>query len=106
MFRKDKGAHDSQIAAAHRFQADALEIEAAAKRRLADEVDAGQERGEVAKAGQPSIIPEQNNTPTKLTDIGITAAKIHEARIFRDAELAEPGITKKTVTQLLDEGTS
>jgi hypothetical protein len=37
-------------AAVHRAQADALEIEAKAKRRLADEYDAAQERGEVADA--------------------------------------------------------
>jgi hypothetical protein len=43
-----KLAHDEVVAAAHRAQADALEIEAAAMRRLADEYDAGQERGEVA----------------------------------------------------------
>ncbi len=34
---------------AHRAQADALEIEAMAKRRLADEYDAAQERGEVGQ---------------------------------------------------------
>ena len=43
-----KAAHDELVAAAHRAQADALEIEAAAKRRLADEYDAAQERGEIA----------------------------------------------------------
>ncbi|MEY9532152.1 hypothetical protein [Sinorhizobium fredii] len=37
-----------KIAAAHRAQADALEIESTAKRRLADAYDAAQERGEVA----------------------------------------------------------
>ena len=43
-----KKAHDDLISAAYRVQADALEIEAAAKRRLADEYDAAQSRGEVA----------------------------------------------------------
>jgi hypothetical protein len=43
--------HDTLIAATHRAQADALEIEAKAKRRLADEYDAAQERGEVANSG-------------------------------------------------------
>ncbi len=47
-----KAAHDDLLAAAHRAQADALVIEAAAKRRLADEYDAAQERGEVRKDGQ------------------------------------------------------
>jgi hypothetical protein len=43
------------FAAAHRTQADALEIEAGAKRRLADEYDAAQERGEIANAGNPNF---------------------------------------------------
>lgn len=34
------------LAAAHRAQADVLEIESIAKRRLADEYDAAQDRGE------------------------------------------------------------
>jgi len=37
---------DELIAKVHRAQADALEIEATAKRRLADEYDVAQERGE------------------------------------------------------------
>ena len=45
---KAKKAHDELIQAAHQAQADALLIESAAKRRLADEYDAAQERGEVA----------------------------------------------------------
>ncbi|MGY4286143.1 hypothetical protein ACVWXO_005363 [Bradyrhizobium sp. LM2.7] len=48
---KAKKAHDELIAAAYRAQADALDIEAQAKRRLADEYDAAQARGEVAKQG-------------------------------------------------------
>jgi len=50
-FAKAKNAADSLIAAAHRAQADALTIEAQAKRRLADEYDAAQDRGEVASRG-------------------------------------------------------
>jgi hypothetical protein len=44
------------IAAAHRAQADALEIEAQAKRRLADEYDAAQDRGEVAVRGSTPLM--------------------------------------------------
>lgn len=72
------------MAARNRAQADALEIEAGAKRRLADEYDAAQERGEVAKNGQPSS-SMQEGLPT-VTDIGLTHKDIHEARIIRDAE--------------------
>jgi hypothetical protein len=41
-----------QIAAAFRARADALENEALAKRRLADDYDAAQERGEAASAAE------------------------------------------------------
>lgn len=43
---KAKQAHDEVISAVYRAQADALEIESMAKRRLADEYDAAQARGE------------------------------------------------------------
>ena len=48
---KAKQAHDSVVADAHRTQAHALEIEARAKCRLADEYDAAQERGELDMEG-------------------------------------------------------
>ena len=66
-----KGAHDDLIAAAYRTQADALEIEALAKRRLADEYDAAQERGEVAKhsSGNPQIVPNHAESEAKRPPI-------------------------------------
>lgn len=91
---KAKGAHDELIAAAHRSQADALEIEAAAKRRLADEYDAAQERHEVQRRGGHGT--SKAEVP-KATDVGVTHKDMHEARIIRDAELADPGIVKRTV---------
>ncbi|MGY2933284.1 hypothetical protein ACVWZ6_002886 [Bradyrhizobium sp. GM6.1] len=48
---KAKKAHDELICAAYRAQGDALNIEARAKRRPADEYDAAQARGEVARLG-------------------------------------------------------
>jgi hypothetical protein len=53
-------------AAAHRAQADALEIEAGAKRRLADKYDAARERGEILSNGERSF-----SSPEKVkgTDI-------------------------------------
>lgn len=58
--------------------------EAQAKRRLADEYDAAQERGEIKKTGNP------NSSGTEelpgAADIGLTHKDIHEARIIRDAE--------------------
>jgi hypothetical protein len=101
---KAKKAHDDLIAAAHRAQADALEIEAAAKRRLADEYDRAQERGEVQRHGGQGKrdVPEQN-IPS-ASDLGLTRKDIHEARIIRDAEKADPGIVKRTLAEKLKAG--
>ena len=102
---KAKRAHDELISAAYRAQADALEIEAAAKRRLADEYDAAQERGEVQTVGgdRVSNVPKQNNAPT-ASEIGLSRKDIHEARIIRDAENADPGIVRRTVNAAIDAG--
>lgn len=100
---KAKGAHDELIAKAHRTQADALEIEAMAKRRLADEYDAAQERGEVAK-GRPKSVGDDNTFQATTTDIGLTRTEIHEARQIRDAEVAEPGIARRALDARLAQG--
>lgn len=97
-----KGAHDELIAKAHRAQADALEIEAAAKRRLADEYDAAQDRGEVrvANTGRSTSALEAPSA----ADIGLTHKDIHESRQIRDAEEAQPGIVRKTIDEQLEAG--
>lgn len=97
---KAKQAHDSLIAAAHRTQADALEIEAGAKRRLADEYDAAQERGEVVG----KLRSKTELTKPTAADIGLTRKDIHEAREVRDAEKAEPGIVRRTLDAALKSG--
>lgn len=92
--QKAKRAHDELIAATHRAQADALEIEALAKRRLADEYDAAQERGEVVGAhdGARKRVPDENAiVPATVEDIGLTRKDIYEARQIRDAEEAGRG---------------
>lgn len=101
---KAKNAHDALIAAAHRAQADALEIDAGAKRRLADEYDAAQARGEVATAGKRSQAERLIEAPPSAADIGLSRKEIHEARIIRDAEVADPGIVRRTVDQALAAG--
>lgn len=100
---KAKGAHDALIAAAHRAQADALEIEAGAKRRLADEYDAAQERGEIATGSvRADIVPKQNDVrPATSDEVGISRKVIHEARTIRDAEVAEPGIVRRVLDEKL-----
>lgn len=99
---KAKGAHDALIAAAHRAQADALDIEAQAKRRLADEYDAAQERGEVKSVGNPNY-SQAEELPT-AADVGLTPKQIHEAREIRDAEQAEPGIVRRALDATIARG--
>jgi hypothetical protein len=95
-----KKAHDELVGAAYRAQADATEIEARAKRRIADEYDAAQERGEVRTVGN---VPEQNNTPS-AADVGISRKDIHEARMIRDAEDADPGVVRRALDEAVDAG--
>jgi hypothetical protein len=97
-----KAAHDDLVAAAHRAQAHALEIEAAAKRRLADEYDAAQARGEVAKRGWESGVDKRNTTTA--ADLGLRRDQIHDARLIRDAEVAEPGFVRRTLEDKLERG--
>jgi len=98
-----KSAHDDLIAAAHRAQADALEIEAAAKRRLADEYDAAQARGEVKRNGGDRSTVEDRNTAS-AADLGLRRDQIHDARLIRDAEASDPGIVRRTLDEKLERG--
>jgi hypothetical protein len=95
-----KKAHDELVGAAYRAQADATEIEARAKRRIADEYDAAQERGEVADQGKPS----QREGLATVSEIGLSHKDIHEARIIRDAEDADPGVVRRALDEAVDAG--
>lgn len=102
---KAKNAHDELIAAAHRAQADALTIEALAKRRLADEYDAAQERGEIARhGGGRNFNVGDPNVEITAADLGLRRDEIHEARVIRDAEQADPGIVRRTLDEKLARG--
>lgn len=98
---KARRAHDDIIAAVHRAQADALEIEAAAKRRLADEYDAAQGRGEVGKRGQRTDIVPAGNKVATAEDVGLSRKQVFEARQVRDAVAAEPGIVRQALDGML-----
>lgn len=100
---KAKDAFDDLIPRIHRAQADALEIESLAKRRLADEYDAAQKRGEVAHHGRPEKVEGSDLKPT-MADVGLNKQDIHEARLIRDAEKADPGIVKRTVDEAVAAG--
>ena len=59
-------------------------IKARALKRMAELVDEGQERGEIASRGiyhgNQWSVPEQDISPATLDDLGITRQKLHEAR--------------------------
>lgn len=95
-----KEAHDTVLSQVYRAQANALNIEARAKMRLAEEYDAAQDAGEVRKAGNSSK-PEEL---VSASDIGLTHKDIHDARQIRDAEKADPGITKRTLDAMVERG--
>lgn len=100
-------AHDEVIGAVYRAQANALEIEARAKIRLADEYDAAQERGEIARLGtnQSDLGVSGGNTrPSTAADIGLSRKAIHDARLIRNAEAADPGFIRKTLDDMVEAG--
>jgi hypothetical protein len=101
---KARNAHDNVVAAAHRAQADALEIEALAKRRLADEYDAAQDRGEIASVGDGRRSSKAEDLKPTASDIGLTHKDIHEARKIRDAEERQPGIIRGALDAMLKSG--
>jgi hypothetical protein len=68
------------------------------QRRLADEYDAAKERGEVASRGGERSGKEHSPAAT-VADVGLTRKEIHEARIIRDAEAAQPGIVRQTLDE-------
>ena len=103
-FAKAKGAYDEVIGAVYRAQADALEIEATAKRRLADEVDAAQDRGELPKRGQHRAVLGDNKIRAALSDAGLDHDSILEARQARDAEVQVPGIVRESLDSIIVSG--
>ncbi|MDE0590440.1 hypothetical protein OU789_10925 [Halocynthiibacter sp. C4] len=96
---KAKQAHDSIISEVHRAQGHALSIRARAEIRLADEYDAAQERGEVAKAGA-----NQHEVVVSANDLGLRRDEIHEARKFRDAEKASPNAVSSAIENIIERG--
>lgn len=101
--QRAKDAHDVLIGAAHRAQAHALEIEAQAKHRLADEYDAAQARGEVA-AGRPKSLEDGKSFQATAAELGLRHDEIHDARLIRDAEANDPGIVRRTLDDRLARG--
>lgn len=99
---KAKTAHDSIISEVHRAQAHALAIRARAEMRLAEEYDAAQERDEAATRGRPKMAPDGANYVTR-DDVGGKKV-LEEARQFRDAENADPGLISRALDGMIERG--
>lgn len=97
-----KTAHDSLIAEVHRAQAHALAIRARAEMRLAEEYDAAQGRDEIAGPGNPNF--SKGEKLPGWREAGLPAKDLHEARRFRDAERADPGVIERTVSGMVERG--
>ncbi|MBB6299923.1 DNA N-6-adenine-methyltransferase [Rhizobium leucaenae] len=105
-FAKAKGAYDDVIGAVYRAQADALEIEAMAKRRFADELDAAQARGEVGvRTGRPKVGFDDNGLkPARITDTGLSANAVHDARKLRNILNEDPYAVKDALADIIADG--
>lgn len=101
---KAKRAHDEVVTAAYRAKADALEIEAQANRRIADEYDAAQKRGEVQKHGSQGRRDISNRNIPSVTEVGLTSKDVMVAREIRDAEQTQPGIVRQALDNVLNSG--
>lgn len=103
---KAKQAHDSIISDVHRSQAHALAIRARAEMRLAEEYDASKVAGEVAGHGGARRFKVEGPDLERPTaaDLGIAKQDISEARQFRDAEKAEPGLIKRALDSMVERG--
>ena len=100
-----KEAHDDLIQKIYRSQAQCVIIEGEAQARLADEYDLAQEKGEVAKAGQPkkSNVAGHDNT-LKTADLGLTRDQIYQARKVRDVLREDPTAIEDKVNALVEQG--
>jgi hypothetical protein len=101
--RANKAAQEV-IAAAYHAQADALAIEAAAKRRLADEYDVAIKTGAAKTQADNQYASSEREQAFSPPEIGLTHKEMHEARRLRDAEAASPGVTARALNKLQDAG--
>lgn len=102
--QRAKKAHDELIGATYRVQADSLEIESLAKRRLADEYDDAQKRGEVAGPKDGKLGRSSGERPATAAEAGIDRKQVFEARQIRDAIEQDPGIVRRALDQMLAAG--
>lgn len=109
-FAKAKGAYDDVIGAVYRAQADALEIEAMAKRRIAEEYEKGREEGVFAAPTEWRDRKDVSNSnglakdKLVIADLGISRKEMHDFRRIKEVEQAEPGFIGKVAHALAEQG--
>ncbi|SUS04954.1 hypothetical protein DF3PB_160006 [uncultured Defluviicoccus sp.] len=94
------------LEAANETQADCLLLIKRAEIRMADEIDAAQQRGEVARAdihgrGIQSSVRTSDTRPTTLNELGLSRQRVAEWREMRDAGEA---VVDEAIQAALDEG--
>ncbi|WP_189367621.1 SAM-dependent methyltransferase [Mesorhizobium sp. M7A.F.Ca.ET.027.02.1.1] len=99
--QRAKAAHDELVSATYRVQADSLEIESMAKRRLADEFDAARP-AEASRGGRPKTVPAANGFTA--AEVGLSRKEVFEARQMRDVIEQDPGIVRRALDQMLAAG--
>jgi hypothetical protein len=87
---------------ARRMQAEALKIESLCYVAMADAVDDAQAKGQIARPGRPSNIPDEN--VFTLQDVGLDAKHLHEARKLRDHVRDEPNFVERVIEVRMSEG--
>lgn len=83
--------------AANETHADCLRIICRAEMRVADEVDAGQARGEIGKVGRPKNDPESGS----FSELGLDPRRVDEWREIRDAG---QGVIEQAIGKALADG--
>ena len=92
------------LEAANETQADCLSIIKRAELRMADEIDAAQQRGEVARREDGTAIRDHVRDPDKVAtypEIGISRQRVAEWRELRDAG---ESVIDEAIQAALDEG--
>lgn len=105
---KAKAAGDIVVAAAHRAQADALDISSAAQARLAAEYDAAAERGEVSQPKdnlrRGPVVPNEDIGKITLSELGIDRRDIAEGRDLAAVIAQDPDAIQKALANIMANG--
>ena len=64
-----------------------------------------QAQGDVGQQGaRTDLVRDANDVAATAADLGLNRREIHEARLLRDAEAADPGLVRRTLDERLARG--